>query len=626
MDRNQLQKFQEDLNKFEFDNSPRIHRKISTGKSGAEVYIVQIIKKENGRKFKLPSLIKVTSLEEGIKEVEAHRQAIQLAEQNEMEKFIPTIIQTKKFENMQATMYEFASASTSFTLNEAISKQMALDYEKILNEILHFSYNWDFEMNVNMCPYEAIINTLGEEKWQDLISAIKELGVDTNKKLLSLDGGRLFPNPLVYLYNKNLWNETNLDIYLSYAHGDFHGNNIIVKDKSKVELAIIDFAEMKEDINTFYDNRYLELHLLLDCYPLDALNNQDKWMKICEYLTRDLLRDNTYEIPDGIAPFDKIIPYFGRSYIEVFDDDCLFMQDYLPSYYLAGVCAGLIYARRRKLDKVKRFAALTYALFNFKELMTCLQIKIPNEESLPLKWPIDQDKQELLEILEKEQFRLYAQPIVNIRTGKVEFVEIFTRFNSKYPDEWFKIARKNDLLDRLTILSCQRLVKDSCHLKNLNLIGVFFNLEADLAESTIRECIRILKECSIPVIIEITEYSKKNPQMWKKICEEEQISIAIDDFGDETATDIDEIKILQPEFVKMKIENVDSYYSSIHNIDREYIRKLIVEKVEEKSELVRLSEDGIKYVQGWIFSIPHEIVNSPIEEWNKGFLHIIKGL
>ncbi|NEW01052.1 hypothetical protein GYH73_005155 [Bacillus megaterium] len=45
MDRNQLQKFQEDLNRFEFDNSPRIHRKISTGKSGAEVYIVQIIKK-----------------------------------------------------------------------------------------------------------------------------------------------------------------------------------------------------------------------------------------------------------------------------------------------------------------------------------------------------------------------------------------------------------------------------------------------------------------------------------------------------------------------------------------------------------------------------------------------------
>lgn len=36
---------QEMLDRFEFDLLPDIHRKINTGKSGAEIYLVQYIKK-----------------------------------------------------------------------------------------------------------------------------------------------------------------------------------------------------------------------------------------------------------------------------------------------------------------------------------------------------------------------------------------------------------------------------------------------------------------------------------------------------------------------------------------------------------------------------------------------------
>lgn len=200
----------------------------------------------------------------------------------------------------------------------------------------------------------------------DAFHPIKELGADTNSAVLSFHG-KLFPNPLVYLYNKNLWKEETMYVKHSHSHGDYHGNNIIVTDKNKSGISIIDFAELKQHTNLFYDYRYLELHLLLDCFPLESSDNQDKWMEIGSYVTRDLMKElqQPLDIPDGIAPFDKILPCFGAEFIEEVGE--IAVKDYQPSYYIAGVCAGLIYARRTKINRLNRFAAFVYALFNLKK-------------------------------------------------------------------------------------------------------------------------------------------------------------------------------------------------------------------------------------------------------------------
>ncbi|MGG0788093.1 EAL domain-containing protein [Peribacillus simplex] len=634
MNSQEQKEYQKCIDQFGLEQNPKIHRKISTGKSGAEVYIVQITKKDDEKIQRIPSLIKISSIKEGTKEIKAYEKASKLlADENKYANSIPKVIDIKEFENMHAVMYEFAGKGSSFTLNEAITRQMVVDYEKIMCKVLRFRDNWDTDpMGVKISAFDAIIETLGKERWErdKLITPIMELGVDTNSRLIGLAGGVVLPNPLIYLYNENLWKDTELDIYLGHVHGDFHGNNIIVKNKRDevMDLAIIDFAELKGDTNIYYDSRYLELHLLLDCFPLESFQNQDKWMQICEYLTRDIAKEDDteqkVEIPEGIAPFDKILPHFGEEYLNSVGS--VFIRDYLPSYYLAGLCAGLVYARRKKIDIARRFAAFIYASYNLRELMRCLKIDLPTVSSLPLEWPIDRDGQELNRLLEDGKFDLFAQPIINTRTGKVDFVEVLTRFldSKKRPDEWFDVARRYNVLDRLSILTCQKLVSDFRYFEGLNLSGVFFNLEADLPEKIIRECLHILKKCPVPVTIEITEHVKKDPQLWKKICDEEQMSIAIDDFGDNTATDLEEILVLKPDFVKMKMKYVDHYYEEIsNNLDREYIRKLMVEQVEEKSDLLQLTQVGIKYVQGYLFAIPQDIRKLPIDQWNKGFLQMM---
>ena len=612
---------QQYIDEFHFQSNPYVFNKISTGKSGADIYIVQILDMSVNT-----ALIKVSSQEEVSKESEFHDAALNLALASEIDNFIPKIIEVKEYNGQQAIMYEFAGSYDSFTLNEAITNQLAVNYEKIVMKALDFAWKWGYRRESSVkriSAYDAIIRTLGEDKWagEHLLEPIKELGVDTNHKLLGIDGGYVFPNPLIYLYNKNLWKDISMLIGFKSVHGDFHGNNIIIKNKENVDMAVIDFMEYRDEVNLFFDSRYLELHLLLDGYSYEEKENQANWLKICEYLTRDFSHkvSQNMEPPDGIYPFHQILPCFGEKYISTYKDQIL-LKEYMPSYHLAGFCVGLICARRKGMEKAKRFAALVYALFNFKELLKSLKIDFPNESLLPLKWSVDLEGKEMRKIIDEEKYHFYAQPIVNLRTGKVDFVEVFTRFDTKTPDYWFNIARKYDLLGELTIRTCQSMVDASHNLEELNLSGFFFNVEADLPEEVIRKCIGLLKQCHAPVMIEITEHKKKDTLLWKKISEEEQVQIAIDDFGDAATTELDEIPTLEPAFVKITVDQLTRYYNDISHLNREYIRRLIVEKVEEPSDIFTLNIQGIKYAQGWYFDNDKPIESLPVDEWSRGYL------
>ncbi|MDM5201084.1 EAL domain-containing protein [Fictibacillus enclensis] len=609
---------QERLDRFEFDLLPDIHRKINTGKSGAEIYLVQYIKKIEKKRRRVPALVKITSMEEGEREEAAYKMALLLASKADMNHYIPSVLDIKTFENQHAVMYEFAGAAESFTINEAVEKQMAVDYSGIINEALNFINGWGVEKKEILSPYDHMIETLGTKRWETLFHPIKELGADTNSAVLSFHG-KLFPNPLVYLYNKNLWKEETMYVKHSHSHGDYHGNNIIVTDKNKSGISIIDFAELKQHTNLFYDYRYLELHLLLDCFPLESSDNQDKWMEIGSYVTRDLMKElqQPLDIPDGIAPFDKILPCFGAEFIEEVGE--IAVKDYQPSYYIAGVCAGLIYARRTKINRLNRFAAFVYALFNLKKALQCLNIGLPNEVSLPLAWPADRESKELDQIIKEKLFTIYAQPIVNTLTKEMEYVEILTRFNSKSPDHWYDMARRDGRLDEITIATCEEFVRNATYLKELKIKGIFYNLEADLTKETIVKCIELLKQTQLSFTIEITEHVKKDLELWKSIAEEEGVALSLDDFGEKAATELEEITVLQPAFVKMKRNKLQEYYGAIMDLDRQYIRKMVIEHVEEE-ELKQLTQDGIKYVQGWLCSVAKKLKDIDADQWNAGFL------
>lgn len=83
----------------------------------------------------------------------------------------------KTFENQHAVMYEFAGAAESFTINEAVEKQMAVDYSGIINEALNFINGWGVEKKEILSPYDHMIETLGTKRWETLFTPLRNWGL-----------------------------------------------------------------------------------------------------------------------------------------------------------------------------------------------------------------------------------------------------------------------------------------------------------------------------------------------------------------------------------------------------------------------------------------------------------------
>ena len=108
-----------------------------------------------------------------------------------------------------------------------------------------------------------------------------------------LVNGHVFPNPLSYARNPDLWGTPrSIDIASGFIHGDLNVNNILVKFAEDHESLdgyyLIDFALFKEDMPLLYDQRYLEMSYLMQAM------SQVSFAKYVDFLTRLAVAD----IPD----------------------------------------------------------------------------------------------------------------------------------------------------------------------------------------------------------------------------------------------------------------------------------------------------------------------------------------
>ncbi|WP_158734568.1 EAL domain-containing protein [Alteribacillus sp. YIM 98480] len=635
------EKEQEFLDRFNFDPKPRrIITPLTDGKSGAQVYIVRM------KRSTAVVKIEKQQSDETI-EAEVHNKARNVvAKKNNKELFIPKIIDYKKVDNWHGVLYQFAGNSKSYTLNNALTEENDEYLESVTPIISEFIYNWNEEHNDDsMKPFDLVKQTMGY-RFMDhkLLKAFKKLNISTDDNFIKFnESGMIFPNPAKFFTHESLWQNSWIECTIADSHGDFHGNNIIILNNKS--FSIIDFAEYQNNTNIFYDERYLELHLLMDYLSFNTEAERQFWHQLCSGLTKKLNEDPYIPNMKGSLILRTFFTSIRKALRHQFTDEH-FLSLCEPSYYLAGVAAGLNFVRKTP-DPLKKFAAFIYTAYNLEAAIKHEQIDLdlPNEQGIPLDWPKpaptnDNSMQKdiyskkvnrLLEILKTRDLNFAVQPIVHLQTGQVDAVEFLCRDPEEIlmPDEIFQIARDHNKLSSLTILGCEKLIDKVDYIKPFVNKGIFVNLEADLTLPILEQSIKELLKSGEQIVIEVTEYERKAlAYIWRGMADEEGFSTAIDDFGRKQSS-MEEVLKMKPDYIKVVIDDIDKYGPRAikHYIEQNKESNLstfekiefIVEKIENPDQIKKAINLGINYGQGFYFSRPCLVDEIPVKEWVKGF-------
>lgn len=238
----------------------------------------------------------------------------------------------------------------------------------------------------------------------------------------------------------------------------------------------------------------------------------------------------------------------------------------------------------------------------------------------------EQRKERLREIIDAEAVTTLVQPVMDITTLDVIGYEALSRgpANSEFerPDKLFRVAYDSDLVLRLERLCRKKALEAAVGLPDGRLL--FMNVEPDaVADPELREAAtaNMLAQANITpdrVVLEITERSAiLDFGSFRSTLEYVRalgFNVAVDDAGAGYGS-LQCLAELRPEWIKVDISLVrgcdgDDVRSQLITSLVTYAEsigvKLIAEGIETRGELDRLREIGVRYGQGFLFSLPVE--------------------
>ncbi len=356
-----------------------IEKRITKGLSGANVYLVLIFN-EKTIDLAIAKFQKVS--ERNVNELELHQKVLKIVQGHNLEQYVPKIKTCAEYENWYGVLYELVGDCVveSKTLNYAIYNELPniSDISKNISSIL---YNWNLPyQSKDIHPIDIVEHSLGSRFFDErMMKAFEKIGVNNDDLWLTFDGiYEVFPNPMKFLQDRSLWG-MEIPCLLGHSHGDLHGNNIMVSKNG--DISIIDFGSFKDTDNIFYDHRYLELHVTLSYMSIEDDDQRLFWKDLCATLSSKM--NNTIEIPSGPGSMvlRSVLPQLRTSIKDRITHQAA-KQLYEPSFYLAGVAAGLNLFRKTREDDV-RFAAFLYTVYNLQATIKHPTLIISNQKSLP---------------------------------------------------------------------------------------------------------------------------------------------------------------------------------------------------------------------------------------------------
>ena len=237
---------------------------------------------------------------------------------------------------------------------------------------------------------------------------------------------------------------------------------------------------------------------------------------------------------------------------------------------------------------------------------------------------------EIHDSLEKGEFELYLQPILDLNTEKIVKGEALIRWNHKKygvvaPNDFIPVAEKSNLILKIG----EWVLEEACKIlkrweyKNIN-IPISINISGkQLLQYNLPGVVEgIIKKYDVEpekIVMEVTEnYIFEEAEHLKDIIKRLNkigIRFSIDDFGTGNSSmtklkhiNFAEIKI-DRSFISGLLENKTDEHlvKSIITLAKDLELDVVAEGIEDLKQYVFLSNLGCKYIQGFLFSKPVKV-------------------
>jgi sensor c-di-GMP phosphodiesterase-like protein len=230
--------------------------------------------------------------------------------------------------------------------------------------------------------------------------------------------------------------------------------------------------------------------------------------------------------------------------------------------------------------------------------------------------------------LNRNEFYLMYQPIVDLQTGKWVGVEALMRWKRATgemvrPDLFISYAEESGLIKLITKRLLELVAKDAKNLFNLYPdFYISINLSADDLHSKeiVKQITSLIDEVNAKpknIMIEVTERGFLNASIAKEVVDDLRaigVHVAIDDFGTGYSS-LSYLKSFKIDYLKIDKTFVDAFgtdsatshvISHIIKLAKALSLEVVAEGVEMESQAQLLRELGVQFAQGWLYAKPME--------------------
>ncbi len=378
----------------------------------------------------------------------------------------------------------------------------------------------------------------------------------------------------------------------------------------QIGIIIVDLDTRYEELNGWelFDSKRYTIALILEEFTA-------KYKK--SILTLLNVRSGTFIVffPFNLNEnFEKFIIIFNKHFSEYLDKD-IFNNQFIN--YSDGI---LPLNKNLRLER----------LINCSIFEVLKKIEIKREKVV-----IDNEKA-LVKLIDEREIDVFFQPIIDVETNKILAIEVLSRPRFAFFANSDMLFGENANYNKYYDLEMLCFKKAINKIKSITTKFMYsLNFSSDFVmyhlinNDTMKEIINRTSLLPSQFIIEITERKQiKDLYGFKEIIKKLKnfgFAVAIDDVGSGYSS-LNLISEIKPDFIKYDINLIRDIYKipikqqllrSISSFAKEQNLTLIAEGVENKDELDKVREIGVKYVQGYFIERPTDSLEKLVKDYAK---------
>jgi EAL domain-containing protein (putative c-di-GMP-specific phosphodiesterase class I)/DNA-binding response OmpR family regulator len=234
--------------------------------------------------------------------------------------------------------------------------------------------------------------------------------------------------------------------------------------------------------------------------------------------------------------------------------------------------------------------------------------------SLHARTEYDRRRQDLVDIVDRRQFRPTFQPMVDLTDGTVIGYEALTRFDDgTSPDRRFAEASRLGLGIDLELATIATAIEASSALPDSQFLSL--NVTPKLVVEHGTEVGQLLRDARRSIVLELTEHDVVEDYVALRAALdalEPSVRVSIDDAGAGFAS-LRHVIMLRPEFVKLDrswVSGIDAdptrqaMVAGLSHFARATGCELVAEGIEEEAERATLADLDVTFGQGFLLGLP----------------------